>query len=323
MKLRSKFETFEITQIKDLAQDYKKSSHSTLVKFENLPISRFTLLSLKEHNFIYMSAVQQAVLPAALCGHNIIGISKTGTGKTIAFLLPVIEKLYRLSWNSFDNLGGIINTPSRELATQTFIRLQTLCKYHTLTLGLCLKSKADKNPQIRGINVIVCTPKALIYHMDKEPHLLNNPPQILVLDEADRILNPPFSHTFSIIFKKLRTCRQTLLFSATKIKNSSFPRLYVSNPRCFFVHAHSISNTPLQLQQVYIICDLQDKLSILWSFLNTHKKKQNYCFLINLQTSSLYLRDFSKSTNWNPDPMYSWKDDTKKKIKITRRILWV
>jgi len=157
--------------------------------------------------------------------------------------------------------------------------------------------------------------------MDKNPHMTNNTLQILVLDEADQIFEKPSSHALSIILKRLEESRQKLLFSATKIKNSSLVRLHAYNPRCFFAQADSIYNTPLQLQQVYLVCELREKLDILWSFLNTHKKNKSIVFL-----STCKQVDFISEVSQNlqigiPIRCLHGKMTPKKKIKIIARFL--
>lgn len=87
-------------------------------RFDDLPLSRYTKEGLRHLKFKSMTAIQRATLPHTLCGRDLLGAAKTGSGKTLAFLLPLVERLYRLRWSAMDGLGGLVITPTRELALQ-------------------------------------------------------------------------------------------------------------------------------------------------------------------------------------------------------------
>ena len=86
--------------------------------FAALPLSRYTQAGLRAHAFKTMTAIQRASLPHTLAGRDLLGAAKTGSGKTLAFVIPLLEKLFREKWSSVDGLGGLIITPTRELAAQ-------------------------------------------------------------------------------------------------------------------------------------------------------------------------------------------------------------
>jgi ATP-dependent RNA helicase DDX10/DBP4 len=123
------------------------------------------------------------------------------------------------------------------------------------------------------MNILVCTPGRLLQHMDETPGFDASQLLLLVLDEADRILDMGFSVTLNAIVANIPRQRQTLLFSATQTKSvKDLARLSLKDPEYVSVHAEAAAPTPLRLQQAYMVCDLQQKVDILWSFIKTHLK---------------------------------------------------
>ena len=118
-----------------------------------------------------MTSIQRATIPHALCGRDILAAAKTGSGKTIAFLVPVLEALYRLHWCHTDGLGALIISPTRELALQIFDVLRAIGQFHSFSAGLAIGGKDQKaeSERIGQMNILVCTPGRLLHHMDVSP----------------------------------------------------------------------------------------------------------------------------------------------------------
>lgn len=114
-------------------------------RFSELPISRRTLAGLAKAKWEKMTDIQRAALPHALAGRDILGAAKTGSGKTLAFVVPLLERLYRLRWGVMDGLGGLIISPTRELALQIFEVLRAAGAHHTLSAGLVRNPPKTKN----------------------------------------------------------------------------------------------------------------------------------------------------------------------------------
>jgi len=277
-------------------------------KFEDLPISRYTKDALRKSKFLTMTAIQRAAVPHALVDRDVLGAAKTGSGKTLAFLIPTIEKLYRLKWNTYDGLGALIISPTRELALQIFEELRTIGSGHDLSAGLLIGGKdvEQEASRIGSMNILVATPGRLLQHMDESPDFNADNLQVLILDEADRILDmvshkknislclmffcflllvsffaahsfrafllrQGFSATLNAIISNLPRQRQTLLFSATQTKSvSALARLSLRDPEYVSAHAEASAPTPVKLEQAYMICNLQDKMDVVWSFIKTH-----------------------------------------------------
>lgn len=160
-------------------------------KFEELPISRSTKDALKDSKFIKLTAIQRAALPHALCGRDVLGAAKTGSGKTLAFLIPLVERLYRSKWGRLDGLGALVISPTRELALQIFEELRRVGARHEFSAGLLIGGKDvdEEAARLLGMNILVATPGRLLQHMDETPGFDASTVQVLVLDEADRILD--------------------------------------------------------------------------------------------------------------------------------------
>lgn len=242
-------------------------------KFQDFPLSQYTKDALKKAKFTNLTAIQRAALPHALVGRDVLGAAKTGSGKTLAFLIPVIEKLYRLKWSVYDGLGALIISPTRELALQIFEELRTIGCHHELSAGLLIGGKdvEQEASRVGVMNILVATPGRLLQHMDESPDFNADGLKLLVLDEADRILDMGFSATVNAIVANVPKDRQTLLFSATQTKSvSALARLSLNDPEYVSAHADAAAPTPVKLEQAYMICNLQDKMDVIWSFIKTH-----------------------------------------------------
>lgn len=169
-------------------------------------------------NYEKATPVQQQVIPAILAGKDIIASAQTGTGKTAAFLLPVINQL--LTNHVDGQVGALVIVPTRELAIQISQHLEGLSYFtHISSLAVyggndAQNFVAEKKALQSGADIIVCTPGRMIAHLNMG-YVSMKGLQFLVLDEADRMLDMGFQDELTRIIKALPVKRQTLLFSAT------------------------------------------------------------------------------------------------------------
>jgi ATP-dependent RNA helicase DDX10/DBP4 len=137
--------------------------------FTDLPISTLTKKGLKKAFFVEMTDVQAKSLPFSLKGKDILGAARTGSGKTLCFLIPVLEILYRRMWGPQDGLGALIISPTRELAVQIFDVLRSIGGHHSFSAGIVIggKNLKDERERLSRMNILVATPGRLLQHMDQ------------------------------------------------------------------------------------------------------------------------------------------------------------
>ena len=183
-------------------------------RFDTLPLAGAVLANLEQLGYARMTPVQAAALPLALAGHDLIAQAKTGSGKTAAFALALLQKLEA---RRFD-VQALVLCPTRELAEQVSQEIRRLAraednvKVLTLTGGTPIKPQADS--LAHGAHVVVGTPGRIIDHLDRGGLQLAAL-RTLVLDEADRMLDMGFMDDIAAIASRAPQSRQTLLFSAT------------------------------------------------------------------------------------------------------------
>ncbi|KAJ5488494.1 ATP-dependent RNA helicase dbp4 [Penicillium diatomitis] len=250
--------------------------------FSDLPLSDPTARGLAASHYKILTDIQSRAIGHALKGRDILGAAKTGSGKTLAFLVPVLENLYRKRWTEYDGLGALILAPTRELAIQIFEVLRKVGRYHTFSAGLVIggKSLREEQERLGRMNILVCTPGRMLQHLDQTAMLETHNLQLLVMDEADRILDMGFQKTVDAIIDHIPKERQTMLFSATQTKKvGDLARLSLQDPEYVAVHETATAATPATLQQHYTITPLASKLDILWSFIRSNLKSKTIVFL--------------------------------------------
>ncbi len=260
-------------------QDPKRTD---IKNFADLPLSAITTKGLEASHFKSLTDIQAKAIPLGLKGHDILGAAKTGSGKTLAFLIPVLENLYRQKWTELDGLGALIISPTRELAIQIFEVLRKIGRYHTFSAGLVIggRSLQEERERLGRMNILVCTPGRMLQHMDQTAAFEVDNLQLLVLDEADRIMDMGFQSSVDAILDHLPKTRQTMLFSATQTKKvADLARLSLKDPEYVAVHETALSATPSTLKQHYVITPLPEKLNTLFSFIRANLKAKVLVFL--------------------------------------------
>ena len=188
------------------------------MKFNDLNLSDPILRSLKDQNYKKPTPIQTEVIPAVLNNSDIMAAAQTGTGKTAAFVLPILSKLSNPKYKyKGHQLRALIVTPTRELAAQVRESVNTYSKYLSIRSTAVYGGARIHNQKLKlrkGIDVLVATPGRLLdLHNQKSVNLKNI--EILVLDEADQMLDMGFIHDIKKIANLLPYRRQNLMFTAT------------------------------------------------------------------------------------------------------------
>ncbi|HEY8782937.1 MAG TPA: DEAD/DEAH box helicase [Mucilaginibacter sp.] len=189
------------------------------MSFENLNLIEPILRALKTEGYTTPTPIQEQAIPIVLQNKDLLGCAQTGTGKTAAFAIPILQLLYqdRLQHKEQKTIKALILTPTRELAIQIDESFAAYGK-HTGLKHLVIFGGVSQNPQTdalkRGVDILVATPGRLLDLMNQRYVHLEHI-RMLVLDEADRMLDMGFVHDVKKIIAKIPVKRQTLFFSAT------------------------------------------------------------------------------------------------------------
>ncbi|MBR9864185.1 MAG: DEAD/DEAH box helicase [Rhodobacteraceae bacterium] len=187
-----------------------------MIKFSDLDLDPKVLKAIDEAGYVSPTPIQAAAIPLALQGRDVLGIAQTGTGKTASFTLPMITKLAKGRARA-RMPRSLVLCPTRELAAQVAENFEVYAKNLKLSMALLIGgvSFKDQDQKIdRGVDVLIATPGRLLDHFERGKLMLNGV-QIMVVDEADRMLDMGFIPDIERIFKLTPFTRQTLFFSAT------------------------------------------------------------------------------------------------------------
>lgn len=264
----------------------KNSSIMSDVAFESLQgkVSDHTLKAIKEMGYTHMTEIQAQSIPPLLEGRDILAAARTGSGKTLGFLIPAIELIYKLKFMPRNGTGVMILSPTRELAMQTFGVLRELMQFHSHTYGLIMGG-ADRKTEAaklsKGVNILVATPGRLLDQMQNCPDFLFKNVQCLVIDEADRILDIGFEEEMKQIIRLLPKKRQTMMFSATQTrKTEDLARISLKGePLYVGVDDKQSEATNASLEQGFVVSPADKRFLLLFTFLKKNRKKKVMVFL--------------------------------------------
>ncbi|OCX50866.1 DEAD/DEAH box helicase [Mucilaginibacter sp. PPCGB 2223] len=236
------------------------------MSFENLKLIEPILKALKNEGYTTPTPIQAQTIPITLNRKDVLGCAQTGTGKTAAFAIPILQLLYqdRLQHKEQKTIKALILTPTRELAIQIDESFAAYGKYTGLK-HLVIFGGVSQNPQVdalkKGVDILVATPGRLLDLVNQRFVHLDHV-KILVLDEADRMLDMGFVHDVKKVIAKVPQKRQTLLFSATmpkEIQELANSILYKPEK----VEVAPVSSTADTIQQSVYFVDKNDKKHLL------------------------------------------------------------
>eukprot|EP01069_Polyplicarium_translucidae_P005307 Polyplicarium_translucidae@DN275_c0_g1_i2.p1 len=204
------------------------------VKFADLPICDPLKKALVAMEMETLTEIQAKSIPRLLEGRDVLGAAKTGSGKTLAFLIPALDLLYKAKFLPRNGTGIFVITPTRELALQIHDVATDVAKFLPQTLALVIGGANRKTEQLRltkGANVVIGTPGRLVDHLTGTKGFQYMNLLMLIIDEADRILQIGFEDEINAILQAIPKQRQSALFSATQTaKVADLARLSLNKP---------------------------------------------------------------------------------------------
>jgi ATP-dependent RNA helicase DeaD len=246
------------------------------LKFEELNLSKEIERAITDMGFEEATPIQSQAIPAMLSGKDIIGQAQTGTGKTASFGIPIIEA----TDSHLKKVQSIVLCPTRELAIQVSEEIGELLKYKKNVKIVPIYGGQSIDRQIRsiqsGVQIVIGTPGRVIDHINRGTLKLNNV-KIVVLDEADEMLDMGFRDDIEMILKQVPKERQTVMFSATMPKQIlDLSRKYLNNPEHIKV-VHKEMTVP-NVNQYYIELKPSMKLEVLTRLVDIHNPKLSLIF---------------------------------------------
>ena len=248
-----------------------------MLNFNEIGLSRPVLQSISNMGFEEPTPIQEQTIPEALSGRDLIGQAHTGTGKTAAFGIPLVEKIGVES----DHIQALVLTPTRELAVQVAEELNKIGQFKGIRT-LPIYGGQDINRQIRALSkrphIIVGTPGRLMDHMRRKTLRLQQI-KMVVLDEADEMLNMGFIEDIETILREVPSQRQTLLFSATIPKPIQvLAQQFMQDPAIIRIRSKEV--TVPSTDQYYM--EVQERQSLTCFAIARHSVARfGYCFWPN------------------------------------------
>ena len=268
--------------------------------FEDLPLTPEIMRGINELGFTELFPIQaQAIIPL-LEGKDVIGQAQTGTGKTAAFGIPMVERVDPKN----RRVQGLVLAPTRELAIQVAQRISRFSKY-TKVKVLPVYGGESINRQIRaldrGVHIVVGTPGRTIDHIRRGTLNLSST-KVIVLDEADRMLDMGFIDDINYILSKVPEGRQLSLFSATIDKSvMNVCHRYMKNPEKILVSKDEIALE--QLNQYYMVVNPRNKLGYLLTMLKTNNVEKSIIFC-NTRRGTEWLARKLRSHRYSVEPLH-------------------
>ena len=269
--------------------------------FEDLQLSLKIMKGIEELGFNNLFPIQAEAIIPMLEGKDVIGQAKTGTGKTAAFGIPIIERLDP----TVRNVQALILDPTRELAKQVAEHISRLGKY-TSFKALPIYGGESIQTQIaalrKGVQIVVGTPGRIIDHLKRGTLSLASL-KIVVLDEADRMLDMGFIDDIEYILSNTPKTRQTALFSATIDQTVlNVCNRFMKNPEKILVSKDEIA--PLQIDQHYIVVNPANKFRILCNILDENHIDRAIIFCRTRKYTSI-LADKLRKNGYDAKPLHA------------------
>ena len=288
-----------ITPMLDTPQVNETTPVAPIEAFDSLPLDPKLLRAVADSGYTGMTPIQAKAIPIVLAGRDVMGAAQTGTGKTAAFTIPLLQKMLRHENASMSParhpVRALVLAPTRELADQVANNVKTYAK-HTQLRSTVVFGGIDMKPQTLvlkgGVEVLIATPGRLLDHIEAKNAILNHV-EYVVLDEADRMLDIGFLPDLQRILSYLPKERQTLLFSATfspeikRLANS-----YLQDPVLVEVARPNATATNVE-QRFFSVTD-DDKRQVICQILRQRELRQALVFVNSKLGCARLARSFER-----------------------------
>ena len=268
-------------------------------RFDTLALDPKLLRAVADSGYLTMTPIQAKAIPLVLAGRDVMGAAQTGTGKTAAFALPLLQKMLRHETASVSParhpVRALVITPTRELADQVANSVKTYAK-HTSLRATVVFGGIDMKPQTaelkRGVEVLIATPGRLLDHIEAKNCSLGQV-EYVVLDEADRMLDIGFLPDLQRILSYLPKQRQTLLFSATfSTEIKKLAQSYLQDP--ILVETARPNATASTVEQRFYRVEEDDKRAAVRQLLRTREISQSLVFVNSKLGAARLARAFER-----------------------------
>ena len=292
----------------------KNKDYFSNIKFSEMNLNKILLERLNLQGYEIATEVQAKSIPIALKGEDIIGSAKTGSGKSLAFLIPTVEFILKNPKN--EGVQALVITPTRELALQLYDLAKSLMNDNGTTCVLVIgggnRRKEAEKLSSGDAKIVICTPGRLIDHMVNTKKFEYNTMKILIIDEADKILKIGFEEELKEILKLIPKNRQTLLFSATITpKVEDLITLSVKNYEN--IRIKSDDPTVSTLEQWFLKIDADKKFLFLFTFFKKNKNSKILVFFATCKEVEFY----SSLLNYVDVPVLSITGEYKQQKRST------
>lgn len=291
------------------------------MSFATLGLNRDILYALEKQFYTHAYPIQKKAIPEILKGRDLLGIAQTGSGKTASYVLPTLQLLQGKPVAKNRHINTLVLVPTRELAIQVQKVYKSINDYLEQGIkSLAVYGGVSINPQMidmQGVEILVATPGRLIELLEKNAVFLNTV-EVLVLDEADKMLNLGFKDEMTTIIKLLPKKRQNLLFSATLSPDlNAIQALILHNPISIEIEAET-QNIDLINQLAYLVEDVK-KGALLRYLIKYYQMNQVLVFASSVHRADA-IADKLNNNGFNAMAMHSKKsqgarEDTLHKFK--------
>ncbi len=276
-----------------------ETSNAPAARFETLALDAKLLRAVDDQGYATMTPIQAKAIPIVLDGRDVMGAAQTGTGKTAAFSIPLLQRMLKHENASMSParhpVRALVLAPTRELADQVAANVKAYAK-HTMLRSMVVFGGIDMKPQTlelkKGVEVLIATPGRLLDHIEAKNCVLNQV-EYVVLDEADRMLDIGFLPDLQRILSYLPKQRQTLLFSATfspEIKKLA--QSYLQEP--ITVEVARPNATATNVEQRFYSVTSDDKRSAVRQILRERKLSQALVFVNSKLGAARLARSFDR-----------------------------